>query len=72
MSFILNQGISSSTTRDWLIVSEGMMLTAFAPSFRVDSELQIIEPDQAVHLPAAERARMNWANPGVYTTPEQL
>lgn len=72
MSFNLDQGVSSSTTRDWLRASEGMMLTAFDPSFGVDAGLQMIEPDQAVDLPASERARMNRTNPGVYTPPQRL
>jgi len=72
MSFNLDQGVSSSTTRDWLRASEGMMLTAFDPSSTVDAGLQMIEPDQAVDLPASERARMNRSKPGVYTPPERL
>jgi hypothetical protein len=72
MSFVLNSGIGSSTTRDWLEASERMTFTAFAPSSKPDGESEIIEPGKAVDLPAAERARMDRANAGVYTPPERL
>jgi hypothetical protein len=49
-----------------------MTFTAFAPSFKAEGESEMIEPGQAVDLPAAERVRMNRANAGVYTSPERL
>jgi hypothetical protein len=72
MSILLNQGPNSSTTQDWLKASEGMRLTAYDPSLKTHAELEIIEPGQAVNLPAAERARMSRAKPGVHTPPERL
>jgi hypothetical protein len=72
MSIVLNQGANSSTTKDWLKASENLKLTAYDPSLSTQAEVQVIEPGQAVNLPAAERNRMNRAKPGVPTRPERL
>jgi len=72
MSIILNQGINSCTTLDWLVASANMRLTACDPSFYFQAEVNLIEPGQAVSLPAAERARMNSARPGVHTQQEPV
>jgi hypothetical protein len=72
MTSILNQGTNWSTTQDWLEASNGMRLTAYDLSSLAFVEMEIIEPGQAVNLLAAERARMNRANPGVITPPERL
>ena len=71
MNTIFNQGTNWSTTQDWLEASNGMRLTAYDLSTLAYVELEVIEPGQAVNLPAAERARMNRANPGVDRLPER-
>ncbi len=60
------------TTKDWLNPAEGMRITAYDPSWMARMELEVVEPGQAVNLPAADRARMNRAKPGVYTKPERV
>lgn len=62
-------GTNSSTTQDWLKASEGMRITAYDPSVRISQDTQLVEPDQAVALPPAERERMNRARQGVRTPP---
>jgi hypothetical protein len=66
----INQGTNNSTMRDWLNSTKDMKLTAYDPSVRTN--VQLIEPDQAVNLPRLERERMNRAKPGVRTPPERL
>jgi hypothetical protein len=60
------------TTQDWLKDTEDMRITAYDPSSWLTrvNESDIVEPGQAVNLPAAERARMNRARPGVRTRHE--
>jgi hypothetical protein len=64
----------SQGTDTWRRVTDGMgmTLTAYNPSFTAITEMEIIEPGQAVNLPPADRARMNYARPGVHTSPERL
>lgn len=59
----INLGTNTSTTQDWLMATKDMSLTIYDVSIVPAPEL--IEPDAAVNLPAAERARMNKAMPGV-------
>jgi hypothetical protein len=61
-----------ATTSDWLKATEGMMITAYDPSAAAKMEVNVVEPGRAVHLPAADRARMNHAKSGVHTPPERL
>jgi len=63
-----------ATTKDWLRSAEGMNITAYYPGVEIVSQQNVAanEPDQAVHLSAADRARMNRVRPGVDTEPEQL
>jgi hypothetical protein len=68
----INLGLNGSTTKDWLRISEGMILTAYDPSLTAQGESQMIEPGPAVNLPAADRVRMNRAKPGIHTPPERL
>lgn len=63
---------SGATTQDWLRATEGMKLTAFDPSSLMTMESEAVEPDRAVNLPVAERARMNHAMPGVKAPRERL
>jgi hypothetical protein len=67
----INQGTNNATMLDWLNSTRDMNLTTFDPSALTDVQL-LIEPDQAVNLSAADRARMNRARPGVHTPPEHL
>jgi hypothetical protein len=69
---IINLGLNGATTKDWLRSTQGMNVTAYDPSISTQRESQVIEPGQAVRLPAAERAKMNRAKPGVHTPPERL
>ncbi len=63
----------SQGTDTWKKVTEGMTITAYDPPITTTKmELEVIEPGQAVNLPAADRARMNHAKPGVHTKPERL
>jgi len=57
------------STKDWLKVTEGMRITAYDPACM---ESEVVEPGRAVNLPAAERARLNRAKPGVHTRPERV
>lgn len=57
------------TTQDWLITTRNMNLTAYDPS--LVSAPELIEPDRAVNLTAAERERMNRARQGVRAPFEQ-
>jgi hypothetical protein len=66
----INQGTNTSTTLDWLNTTREMKLTAVDPS--VSTNAPLIEPGQAINLPASERARMNRALPGVETRFERL
>jgi hypothetical protein len=66
----INQGTNCSTTLDWLNSTKEMKLTAVDPSACV--KVPMIEPGQAINLPAAERARMNRALPGINTKAERL
>ena len=67
----INQGTNCSTMSDWFNSTKDMKLTAYDPSVFL-AHVDLIEPDQAVNLPPAERARMNRAMPGIYTIPERL
>ncbi len=60
-----------ATTKDWFKDTEGMKITAFDPSCLTKMESEVVEPGRAVNLPAADRARMNRAMPGVHTKPER-
>jgi hypothetical protein len=62
----------SQGTDTWKRATEGMTITAYTPPFTIMTELELVDPGQAVNLPAAERARMNTARPGVHTRPERL
>jgi hypothetical protein len=63
---ILTLGNSGATTQDWLRATEGMELNSYDTSlWMVTSALEVVEPDQAVNLPAVERARLNRAMPGI-------
>ncbi len=53
------------------VFTDGITWQGGKPS-SAQGESQVIEPGQAVDLPAADRARMNRARPGVRTTPERL
>jgi hypothetical protein len=72
MVIYLNQGTNSATTQDWLKATESLGLTAYDPSLKTQAVVEVVEPDQAVNLSAADRARMNRARPGVHTKPEHL
>jgi hypothetical protein len=61
-----------ATTKDWLNAEEGMRITAYDPSWMTRVEAAVVEPGKAVNLPAADRARMNRAKPGVRIKPERL
>jgi hypothetical protein len=62
-----------ATTRDWLAGIEGVEITAYDPACERGADRQnLIEPDQAINLPAAERARMDRAMRGVRTPPDRL
>lgn len=62
----------SQGTDTWKSVTQGMTITAYDPPFVTKMEPEVVEPDQAVNLPAADRDRMNWARPGAHTRPERL
>lgn len=62
----------SQGTDTWKRVTEGMTITAYNPPFATETEWEIVEPDKAVKLGAADRARMNHARPGVRTPPERI
>lgn len=53
------------------VFTEGITWQCGKPS-SAQGEPEFIEPGQAVNLPAADRARMNRAKPGVHTPPERL
>ncbi len=61
------------TSKDWFSSRQGLSLFAYEPDcLQLIEEPAPIEPGQAVRLPAAERARMNRAIPGINTPPEAL
>jgi hypothetical protein len=62
----------SQGTDTWKKVTEGMTITAYSPAFMMMTELEIVEPGQAIDLRAADRARMNRAKSGVHTPPERI
>ncbi|HVB57468.1 MAG TPA: hypothetical protein VNE63_13730 [Candidatus Acidoferrales bacterium] len=62
-----------ATTQDWLKVTEGRNITAYYPSVGTEYEYTAVsELNQAINLPAAERAGMNCTNPGVPVSPKHL
>jgi hypothetical protein len=61
-----------ATTKDWLKTEKGIRITAYDPSCMTRVESEVVEPGKAVNLPAADRARMNRAKPGVHTKPERV
>lgn len=65
MTYVLNQGVNSLTTQDWLKASEDMRLTAYDPSPKVENQVEVFEPGEAINLPAIDRERMNQAKPGL-------
>jgi hypothetical protein len=68
---LINQGTNCSTMSDWFNSTKDMKVAAYDPSVYI-AHFGLIEPGQAVNLPAAERARMNRAMPGIITVPERL
>jgi hypothetical protein len=62
----------SQGTDTWKKITEGMTITAYGPPLTSKMELDVVEPGEAVHLSAADRARMNRAKPGVRTKSERL
>lgn len=63
---IFSQGTFSQGSDTWKKVTEGMTITAYDPPLsRTQGESELVEPGKAVNLPAADRARMNRAKPGV-------
>lgn len=68
----INQGTNSSTTQDWLEAAKSMKLTAYEPVLQTYTVSDVLDPDEAVSLSSAERARMNKAKQGVRTPPERV
>jgi hypothetical protein len=66
----INDNVVAST-KDWLKSTEGLTITAYDPWSVTAIETEIIEPGDAVNLPAADRARMNQAKTGAYSRPER-
>jgi hypothetical protein len=62
----------SQGTETWRRVTEGMTITGYNPPFTTKTEPEIVLPGKAVNLPAAERAKMGRANPGIRSSPERL
>jgi hypothetical protein len=71
MSIMWQSGIFSQGTATWNEVTKGMIITAYEP-YMIVVESELVEPGQAVNLPPAERARMNYAQPGVVVNPEHI
>jgi hypothetical protein len=59
----------SQGTETWKRVTEGITITAYNPPLTTSEDSEVVEPDKAVNLPAADRAKMNRAKPGVHTRP---
>jgi len=62
----------SQGTEMWRRITEGMTIIAYNPPFTATVEGEVVEPGKAVKLPAADRARMGRAKPGVHTKPDHV
>jgi hypothetical protein len=72
MKAFIEVGTFSQGVDAWKQATQGMTILAYYPSFKTETEPEIIEPGDAINLSLVERARMNQAKPGVYTRPGRV